>query len=320
MVMLSPRLRQAIALSQAGRNDEAVAILRQLAAANEPAALAMLAEVTWRGGMVPQDPVAARDLFRRASMAGHAQATRYYTNLLASGVAGARSWSTAIERLRREAASDRGRATIMALIDAMNLDEAGDPLVLPSPRQLSIAPQVALYPRAFAPAECDYLRGIAEPLYQPSVVNDSTGRLVRDPIRTSDGATLHWLIEDPAVHALNRRLAALSGSAWETGEALQVLRYRPGEEYRPHLDFVRASDNVRVLTALVYLNDDYRGGETLFTGTGLKVKGCQGDVLIFRNARGDGAVDPLSRHAGAPVEDGVKFVASRWIRSSRWVV
>ena len=81
----------------------------------------------------------------------------------------------------------------------------------------------------------------------------------------------------------------------------------------------RRGDNPRALTALVYLNEDYRGGETRFIETGLDVKGRTGDALIFRNILANGDPDPASRHAGLPVLEGVKYLASRWIRQSRWV-
>ncbi len=98
------------------------------------------------------------------------------------------------------------------------------------------------------------------------------------------------------------------------GEPLQVLRYAPGQEYRPHFDAIDRADNQRVLTFLVYLNDGYEGGETRFLHSGLTVKGKKGDGLLFRNAGQDGRPDPNSQHAGLPVTSGEKFLASRWIR------
>jgi prolyl 4-hydroxylase len=96
------------------------------------------------------------------------------------------------------------------------------------------------------------------------------------------------------------------------------LRYRKGQEYRPHFDFVRASENQRILTALVYLNDDYASGETCLMRAGLKVKARKGDAIVFRNALPDRSVDPMSEHAGMPIESGVKYLASRWSREDRW--
>ena len=78
-------------------------------------------------------------------------------------------------------------------------------------------------------------------------------------------------------------------------------------------------DNRRLLTALIYLNDDYEGGETAFVQTGLKVRGVLGDVLLFDNSLPDGEVDPLAEHAGMPVTRGTKYLATRWIREKRWI-
>jgi prolyl 4-hydroxylase len=314
-----PLLARAFALSNAGRNAEATLIINQLAAQNEPEALFTLAEMKWRGGMVPQDPVQGRELYRRASEAGHRAAAAAYTNLLASGIAGPRDWPRALQRLREEARSDPRRRQMLAVLEKMKLTPEGDPPSPPQGRRLSDSPQVTLFPNLFSATECDYLRQAAEPGYGPSVVNDAAGRVVRDPIRTSDGSTIHWLIEDPAIHALNRRLAAASGTSAEQGEAMQILRYRPGQQYHPHLDFVRSSENQRVMTALVYLNHDYKGGETCFIKTGLKAKGRKGDALVFHSALPNRNPDPMSEHAGLPVTSGTKFLASRWIRERRWV-
>ena len=127
------------------------------------------------------------------------------------------------------------------------------------------------------------------------------------------------MIEDPAVHALNRRLAAASGTAYEQGEATLILRYKPGQEYKPHFDFVRSEHNQRFKTVLVYLNHDYKGGETVFPDIGLSVNGRKGDALIFTSALPDRSVDQLSKHAGMPVSGGVKYLCTKWIRETRWI-
>ena len=122
-------------------------------------------------------------------------------------------------------------------------------------------------------------------------------------------------MEDPVVAALNRRIAALSGTPYANGEPLQLLRYRPGAEYKPHLDALPpGSGNQRILTVIVYLSDAYEGGETQFPRTGLTIRGRAGDALMFANVLPDGTPDPLSVHAGLPVRRGEKTIATRWIR------
>ena len=314
-----PLLNQAIALSNAGRNAEAVALLSQVAASGDAEALGVLAEATWRGGLVEQDPVRSRSLFEQAAARGNAKAGLFLTNLLASGVAGKRDWQQALLRLRNESATQPARREALDLIEPMALDDEGDPHSVPAGRRLSTDPDVIHFEGLFTAAECNYLMHATGNAFEPSMVYDSNRRLVRDQIRTSDGATIHWLIEDPAIVALNRRVAAISHSAYENGEALALLRYSPGQEYRPHFDFVSGAANRRLQTALIYLNADYDGGETCFVRTGLSVKGGAGDVILFRNEGDDSGPNPLSEHAGMPVTRGVKYLATRWIRETRWI-
>lgn len=317
MSVRDSRVNHALVLLSAGRKPEAVLALNQLAADGHPEAMRVLGELRW-GGEVNPDPVAARALFARAAEAGDATAAIYLTNLVASGIAGPRNWQHALKRLRDEAGRDPQRRAALDLLGLMKLDKAGNSLAVRPGERVSGRPEVVRYAGLFTAAECSYVRDVAHLGYRPSTVYDSQRRLVRDPIRSSDGSTLHWLIEDPAIHVLNRRIATAAGTDAGQGEAGQVLRYKPGQEYRPHFDFVRTAPNQRILTALVWLNHDYRGGETAFLKAGLKLKGRMGDAIVFRNALSDGSVDPLTEHAGLPVTAGIKYLYSRWIRAARW--
>ncbi len=236
---------------------------------------------------------------------------------MASGLSGEVDWPAALTRLRGEAAVDPTRARALRLIEAMELDAVGAPRVVPDGERISDSPRVTRFAQLFTPDECDFLLRAAEPGFQASTVVDAQGRDVPDPLRSSDGAPLHWMIEDPAINALNRRLAAVSGAAYEQAEAMLILRYRPGQEYRRHFDALPGLENQRILTALVYLNDGYVGGETEFPRAALKIKGRRGDAVVFQNTGPDGRADPMSEHAGLPVTEGVKYLASRWIRERR---
>jgi len=202
------------------------------------------------------------------------------------------------------------------LLAAMRLTPAGDPAARPEARILSQDPRLILFPGLFTPAECDCLATLAGPDFQPSVVLDPrTGRPMRDPVRTSDVAAFPLAVEGAFVHALNRRLAAATGTDPRQAEPLQVLRYAGGQQYRPHLDVLPQAANQRVLTALVWLNDGYAGGETRFPDLSFTLKGEPGDALVFVNVDAAGRPDGRVRHAGLPVTAGVKLLASRWIRA-----
>jgi prolyl 4-hydroxylase len=302
-----------------GRAAEGVHLLREVASTGDPHALFIFADLTWSGNMVEQDPARGRLLFEQAAAAGHTQANLLVTNLIANGVAGKRDWSMAVERLEAEGRklSDRQRA--LDLVRSMDLDAAGDPKRISEPQVIADRPHARIFERLFTLEECDYLIRAAEGRFEPSMVYNRSRELVRDTIRTSDGAAFHWLIEDPAIHAINRRVAAATSTAYDQGEPLQALRYSPGQEYRPHFDFVDGANNQRLWTALIYLNEDYEDGETVFVRTGLKVRGKTGDMLLFRNALEDDSGDPLAEHAGMPVTTGTKYLATRWIRERRWI-
>jgi prolyl 4-hydroxylase len=252
----------------------------------------------------------ARILFGEAGAAGRHDAAVIHCNLTASGG----DWTGAMRLLAELARTDPRCRRQFELIRAMDLSATLRGEVV------SEAPHLTLFRGLFTQAECRYLVEAATPMLAPSVVVDpATGAQRPDPVRLSDSAGFTLPLENPAVHALNQRLAAASGTGWGQGEPLQVLRYRPGGEYKPHFDAIPGFANQRILTMIVWLNEDYAGGETRFMTTGATLKGRTGDALLFRNALPDGSRDPASGHAGLPVTEGEKLIASRWIRARPFV-
>lgn len=248
----------------------------------------------------------ARTLFARAGEAGSLKAAVIHCNLVASTL----DWEQGLQLLRRLSRFSARCRRELDLVEAM---APGPP---PVGEVVSEAPHLTQFRGLFTEAECLYLIGAATPMLEPSVVIDTaTGRQRPDPVRISDSVGFTLPLENPAIHALNMRIAAASGTELAQGEPLQVLRYRPGGEYKPHLDAIPGFANQRILTMIVWLNEDYEGGETMFMKTGAKLKGRAGDALLFRNALPDGRRDPDAGHAGLPVTQGEKLIASRWIRA-----
>lgn len=248
----------------------------------------------------------ARGLFGRAGEAGRHDAAVIHCNLTASSG----DWREGLRLLAELARGDLRCRRQFELIRAMDLSATLTGEVV------SEAPHLTFFPGLFSTEECRYLIDAAAPMLAPSVVVDpKSGAQRPDPVRVCDSAGFTLPLENPAVHALNQRIAAASGTAWAQGEPLQVLRYRPGGEYKPHFDALPGLANQRILTMIIWLNDGYEGGETWFAKTGVKIKGRVGDALLFRNALADGSRDPNAGHAGLPVTSGEKWIASRWIRA-----
>lgn len=304
-------IAEAQTLFGSGRHEEAAARLEQAADGGDAEAAFMLAN--WRlfgiGGR--RDPAEAQALLSRAAEAGSIDAARLRATLVGNGNGSPADPARARDMLR-ELAPDPASVRQLELLDKMPPLDAVRTLAADI---LSRDPPIWLIRGLLSEAECGYLIAAAMPAMQPSFVIDPlSGRPVPNPIRTSSGMNFDPGLEDLVVHAINRRIAAATGTKVEAGELLQVLRYAPGQEYRPHLDVLQGAANPRDWTALIYLNRDYEGGATRFDVLGIAARGEIGDALVFRNVKPDGEGDERTRHAGLPVTSGEKWLASRWIR------
>jgi prolyl 4-hydroxylase len=294
---------------------EAVRLLELAADTGDSLASFELGRWYLAGQLVPRNLVASRSWFGKAAAAGHESARMIHAALLAVGIGGERNWSAALAELEQASKGSSQAALELDLIGRMAIDDEGNPRSIPVATKESESPDVRWVRSLFTPEECRALVSLATPFLNPSVIVDpASGQLRPDPVRTSDAATFPWVDETPFIHALNSRLAAASGTAVEQGEPLQLLRYSPRQEYRNHSDALPHAENQRILTALVYLNEDFEGGETVFPSAKLALRGKTGDALIFRNTDGQGRPDPRAVHAGLPVKAGTKLLASRWIR------
>lgn len=309
---MPPILDQAHRLSEAGRTAEAVALVGNAAQQGDPEALFALANWRLFGLHGPRDLAAANALLRRAIGAGHVEATRLLATLLGNGTIGSGASDEAAGLLRSIEKSDPYAALQLAFSATFPDTQS---IARLRREHLSEAPDISCIRGFLSGRECDYLITLAKPHMRPSTVIDPrSGRRIPHPVRTSTGMSFGPTQEDRIVNLINQRIAQVTGTDVHCGEPLHILSYEAGQEYRPHVDALPGIDNQRYWTVLVYLNDCYKGGATRFEQVGIAFAGCRGDALIFRNVDLAGESDPLTRHAGLPVEKGEKWIATRWIR------
>jgi hypothetical protein len=125
--------------------------------------------------------------------------------------------------------------------------------------------------------------------------------------------------------AVQCRMAAACGVPVENAEGPTILHYSVGQQITNHFDFVNleAADyeqlieqrGERIITFLLYLNDDYDGGETDFPRLRVRHKGRRRGGLFFTNALPNGKPDLRMVHAGLPPTRGEKWIVSQFFRS-----
>jgi hypothetical protein len=216
-------------------------------------------------------------------------------------------------------------------LDPANLDLAKGVLQTPpdpgevKPHKFASKPKIAVLEGVIPGVIADYIKSRALPQLKPSMVIDHvTKTFIQEDYRTSTELRFLPAQSDLVVEAVCARIAKLTDLPLENQEVLGVLRYEPGQEYKPHSDFLQSDPTgrnpevercgQRIRTFLIYLNEEFEGGETEFPKLGLAVKGKKGDALMFSTVTSDGSESPLALHAGLPVTLGEKFITTLWIR------
>lgn len=90
-----------------------------------------------------------------------------------------------------------------------------------------------------------------------------------------------------------------------------LVTYSAGQQYKPHFDTTDDYSLKRRRTVIIYLNDNFTGGETEFVVLGLKIQPRKGMALIFDNIT-SGQTSLFSMHAGLPVFSGYKHLCNVW--------
>ena len=195
----------------------------------------------------------------------------------------------------------------------------------PPPRVVSDRPHVLMVEGFVSTAVCDWVRTRAEPhLERAEIYDPVSGGGRADPVRTNTAYAFDLAASDLVLVFLRERIARLAGLPVPGLEPTQILRYEPGQAFDWHVDFLDptlpghrddlARSGQRIATCLVWLNDEYEGGETAFQTGGQRFRGRKGDAILWANVTPKGAPDPMTRHAGLPPTSGEKWILSQWMR------
>ena len=239
----------------------------------------------------------------------------------------------AIEDTLRGFLDDRAKAAVLP--PAVPVPEpwpAGTPTVVDAgDREVRVLmsmrdPRVIVFGGLLSDDECDGLVDAArQRLTRSETVKNETGGSEVNAARTSEGMFFQRG-ESELCRRLEARMARLMNWPVENGEGIQILRYRPGAEYKPHYDYfdpaqpgtptILKRGGQRVASLVCYLNTPKSGGATVFPDVALDVAAVKGNAVFFSYDKPHPTTKSL--HGGAPVVEGEKWVATKWVREGRF--
>lgn len=251
--------------------------------------------------------------------------------------------------------ADTGSARVLKEGDPRHLQEyrSPDPTLNMTLKVLSCAPRVFEINNFLSQTEVDHILYLTTgmSLHRSTTSGDTGEKTARNRVRETRTSLNAWVYRerDAIVDTVYRRAADLLrideallrprsrdeyshlSSQASLAEALQLVHYKPGQEYTAHHDFGYASfrrkdQPARFATLLLYLNEGMEGGETQFprwvnaeTREGLDTVPQAGKAVLFYSQLPDGNMDDWSQHAALPVRKGEKWLMNLWVWDPEYV-
>ena len=289
----------------------------------------------------PTDSARGIMLIEQAAQAGDAEGAYLAATIASCSFWRPCNWESAFEYLRLAAQLEhelaRSSLRILAggpsgkLVAGEDWDEMhrgidlAEWLAAPEVKKIREAPLIHVIENVVPPTACDWLIARAEGhLSRATIYDKTTGGDTEDGRRTNSSCDLSIQECGVLTFVIRARITAITQKQDLAMEIPKILHYLPGETFAEHFDYLNpnepayanelAARGQRSETFLIYLNDDYSGGETHFSRIGFSYTGKKGDALLFRNIDAKGAPDHDTIHAGLPTTVGEKWVFSQWIR------
>lgn len=171
--------------------------------------------------------------------------------------------------------------------------------------QNEIADGIFVVREVFSAAECQKFIALSEGLgYDAATINGFGGAVRFPEIRNNDRVIWDDEVFADELWQRSRQFLpkVLNGRrALGLNERLRFYRYEAGQKFAAHVDgyYRRMNGEQSLLTWMIYLNEDFKGGATKFYATKLRIVPETGMMLVFRHAL---------LHEGTEVRSGRKYV------------
>lgn len=171
-----------------------------------------------------------------------------------------------------------------------------------------------------SPEECEKLITLTDKGLRPSTITTEHSDKY---FRTSSSCDLVETNND-FVKEINQRICKTIGINCTHAEGMQAQKYKVGQEFKAHVDYFEPNSAAyekyagkmgnRTWTFMIYLNDTPKGGGTGFINLNKIFYPKKGSALIWNNLYDDGTHNADTLHSGMPVEEGEKYVITKWFR------
>lgn len=182
-------------------------------------------------------------------------------------------------------------------------------------------PHICYYHNVFGNDECDFVINESEKsgkYTRSTIYNTELKRSEVADMRTStsfvDDDNIFYDIRQKAFDLIKTKLPHITLNHLEMA---QIQKYEDSQFVRSHVDYFNDGKQItnsdKMATLIVYLNDDFDGGETFFNHLGFKIKPEKGSALFFDYDYSE-IINRKTRHEGLPVYNGIKYIITFWVR------
>ncbi len=167
----------------------------------------------------------------------------------------------------------------------------------------NILPEVFVLHNFWSKLRCEeFIDSIKTKNFEKATINTGMGARIVSHIRNNERLMYNdYALADELWNRLQPYAVTPYGESTAIGlnELMRVYKYNPGEAFKQHRDesYIRSKREASFFTFMVYLNDEYKGGETVFRKASVTPK--QGSALIFPHHL---------LHEGEEVTEGQKMV------------
>ncbi|MDQ0592219.1 prolyl 4-hydroxylase [Chryseobacterium ginsenosidimutans] len=170
--------------------------------------------------------------------------------------------------------------------------------------KIELDPQIFLIEDFLTHTECDeYILMSQKEVFEEAKINMKGQQLMNKGIRNND--RLMVFNKDLAENLFMRAVDFLpthheNYRILDFNEMFRIYKYSPGQRFKMHRDgsYIRNENEKSFYTFMIYLNDDFEGGETEFENL-FTVAPKKGSALVFYHQL---------RHEGKTLMTGQKYV------------